>query len=221
MAAPTTAACVKKTLANPEPSTHGPSRRWRSPELAAGYWGSPAATVASWPQGATYAQDPRTAAEAPGSGGRTDGPEAHPSGGRGGRRQRDGGGHHGGVGARVVAGWLERRRRRRAGTSGWVPIRRRRGCRGAPRLPGSPQPEPGCFPTDPPTRYRPRRDHTTTSRRPMIFGNMPASGVRLLAVMCPGADIGRRERRGDNVVHGLKLAPLRGHSPVGRTSIGW
>jgi hypothetical protein len=24
MAAPTTAACVKKTLANPEPSTHGP-----------------------------------------------------------------------------------------------------------------------------------------------------------------------------------------------------
>jgi hypothetical protein len=34
MAAPTTAACVKKTLANPEPSTHGPSRhvapRWPS-----------------------------------------------------------------------------------------------------------------------------------------------------------------------------------------------
>src|SRR6516165_5054671 len=27
MAAPTTAAYVKKTLANPEPSTHGPSRR--------------------------------------------------------------------------------------------------------------------------------------------------------------------------------------------------
>jgi hypothetical protein len=35
MAAPTTAACVKKTLANPEPSTHGPQPRWRS--LAAGY----------------------------------------------------------------------------------------------------------------------------------------------------------------------------------------
>jgi hypothetical protein len=28
MAAPTTAACVKKTLANPEPSTHGPMPRW-------------------------------------------------------------------------------------------------------------------------------------------------------------------------------------------------
>jgi hypothetical protein len=39
MAAPTTAACVKKTLANPEPSTHGPSRRWRSAELAAGSFG--------------------------------------------------------------------------------------------------------------------------------------------------------------------------------------
>jgi hypothetical protein len=30
MAAPTTAACVKKTLANPEPSTHGPSRRFHN-----------------------------------------------------------------------------------------------------------------------------------------------------------------------------------------------
>jgi hypothetical protein len=29
----------------------GPSRRWRSPELAAGYWGSSAATVALGPQG--------------------------------------------------------------------------------------------------------------------------------------------------------------------------
>ena len=28
MAAPTTAACVKKTLANPEPSTHGPERQF-------------------------------------------------------------------------------------------------------------------------------------------------------------------------------------------------
>jgi len=28
MAAPTTAAGVKKTLANPEPSTHGPSRHF-------------------------------------------------------------------------------------------------------------------------------------------------------------------------------------------------
>jgi hypothetical protein len=31
MAAPTTAACVKKALANPEPSTHGPPRPWRAP----------------------------------------------------------------------------------------------------------------------------------------------------------------------------------------------
>ena len=30
MAAPTTAAGVKKTLANPEPSTHGPSRHFRA-----------------------------------------------------------------------------------------------------------------------------------------------------------------------------------------------
>jgi hypothetical protein len=27
MAAPTTAACVKKILANPEPSTHGPDKK--------------------------------------------------------------------------------------------------------------------------------------------------------------------------------------------------
>jgi hypothetical protein len=41
-------------------SVVGPSRRWRSPALAAAYWGSPAATVAPGPQGATYAQDPET-----------------------------------------------------------------------------------------------------------------------------------------------------------------
>ena len=40
MAAPTTAACVKKSLANPEPSTHGPSRNPRSRAAAAAYWGS-------------------------------------------------------------------------------------------------------------------------------------------------------------------------------------
>jgi hypothetical protein len=74
MAAPTTGACVKKTLANPEPSTHGPSRRWRSPELAAGNWGSPAATVASEPQGATYAPDCR-AGQFPQDRG-TEGPQA-------------------------------------------------------------------------------------------------------------------------------------------------
>ena len=40
MAAPTTAAGVKKSLANPEPSTHGPSRNPRSRAAAAAYWGS-------------------------------------------------------------------------------------------------------------------------------------------------------------------------------------
>jgi hypothetical protein len=37
------------------PRRHRP--RWRSPELAAGYWGSLAATVASGPQGAIYTRD--------------------------------------------------------------------------------------------------------------------------------------------------------------------
>jgi hypothetical protein len=35
MAAPTTAACVKKALANPEPSTHGPHERETLPPLPA------------------------------------------------------------------------------------------------------------------------------------------------------------------------------------------
>jgi hypothetical protein len=53
-------------------ATHGPSRRWRSPELAAGCSGSSAATVALGPQGATYVWDfrargnyTRTAEEGP------------------------------------------------------------------------------------------------------------------------------------------------------------
>jgi hypothetical protein len=44
----------------------GPSRRWRSPELAAGCWGGPAATVASGPHGATYAPDRRGEQFSPG-----------------------------------------------------------------------------------------------------------------------------------------------------------
>jgi hypothetical protein len=35
----------------PRPSSTLPSRRWRSPELAAGCWGSSAATVAPGPRG--------------------------------------------------------------------------------------------------------------------------------------------------------------------------
>jgi hypothetical protein len=64
----------------------GPSRRWRSPELA-GCWGSSAALG---PQGATYAagrrggNHTRSAERAPGSGGRTEVARA-PSGGPGGR----------------------------------------------------------------------------------------------------------------------------------------
>jgi hypothetical protein len=91
MAAPTAAACVKKTPAKPEPSTHGPSRRWGSPELAAGSWGSPAATVASGPQGAILcpglprgAMTPGPQQRAPGSGGRTDGLRHEPRVGRAG-----------------------------------------------------------------------------------------------------------------------------------------
>jgi hypothetical protein len=38
---------------------YGPLPRWRSPDMAAGYWGSSAATVALGPQEATM---PRTAA---------------------------------------------------------------------------------------------------------------------------------------------------------------
>jgi hypothetical protein len=69
-----------------EMSLVGPTRRWRSPELAAGYWGGPAATVASGPQGQSM---PRTAAvaitlgprqRAPGSGGRTVGLRTGPVG---------------------------------------------------------------------------------------------------------------------------------------------
>src|SRR5262249_23752905 len=40
IAAPTTAAGVKKTLANPEPSTHGPSRRFVAMQQYVGYWSS-------------------------------------------------------------------------------------------------------------------------------------------------------------------------------------
>jgi hypothetical protein len=39
MAAPTTAACVKKTLANPEPSTHGPERQFAPQRTTAAIWG--------------------------------------------------------------------------------------------------------------------------------------------------------------------------------------
>jgi hypothetical protein len=55
-------------------SVRGPQRRWRSPELAAAYWGGPAATVASGPQGATYAPD-RRAGQFPQDRG-TEGPQA-------------------------------------------------------------------------------------------------------------------------------------------------
>jgi hypothetical protein len=67
-------------------AAHGPQRRCRSPELAAGYWGSPAAAVASGPQGATYAPDcregqlPQDRERAPGSDGRTDGLRTSPVG---------------------------------------------------------------------------------------------------------------------------------------------
>jgi hypothetical protein len=39
MAAPTTAAHVKKTLANPEPSTHGPKRRFAAMPQYVRCWG--------------------------------------------------------------------------------------------------------------------------------------------------------------------------------------
>jgi hypothetical protein len=69
----------------------GPSRRWRSPELAAGCWGGPAATAASGPHGATYAQDPRTAAErGPRAPVAAPTGSAAPSGGPGWSVQRDG-----------------------------------------------------------------------------------------------------------------------------------
>jgi hypothetical protein len=90
----------------------GPLRRWRSPELAAGYWGSSAATVAPGPRG--HAPDCR-GGQLPQDRGR--GPQAPvaaptgsaraPSGGPGWSVQRDGDGRRGGVGrdpgARVVA----------------------------------------------------------------------------------------------------------------------
>jgi hypothetical protein len=41
MAAPTNAAIVKKTLANPEPSTHGPKRRCQHGRLTVAIWGKP------------------------------------------------------------------------------------------------------------------------------------------------------------------------------------
>ena len=40
MAAPTTAARVKKSLANPEPSTHGPVQAPPPSAVAAGLWGA-------------------------------------------------------------------------------------------------------------------------------------------------------------------------------------
>ena len=91
----------------------GPLSRWRSPELAAGYWGSPAATVAPGPHGATYARAPPRGAmtpgpqqRAPGSGGRTDGLRTSPVGRAGVAVRRDGDGRRGGAGrdpgARVV-----------------------------------------------------------------------------------------------------------------------
>ena len=39
MAAPTTAAHVKKALANPEPSTHGPKPEWRPLSRRVRSWG--------------------------------------------------------------------------------------------------------------------------------------------------------------------------------------
>ena len=39
MAAPTNAALVKKTLANSEPSTHGPKRTFRLPQLVHAFGG--------------------------------------------------------------------------------------------------------------------------------------------------------------------------------------
>jgi hypothetical protein len=76
-------ACAQRSTARAV-SFYGPSRRWRSPELAAGCWGSSAATVASGPQGATYAPDCRGAItpgprqRARGSGGRAEGPPHEP-----------------------------------------------------------------------------------------------------------------------------------------------
>jgi hypothetical protein len=67
----------------------GPSRRWRSPELAAGCWGSSAATVASGPQGATYAPD-RRAGQFPQDRG-TEGPQAQVAGPTGSARGPSGG----------------------------------------------------------------------------------------------------------------------------------
>jgi hypothetical protein len=78
----------------------GPLPRWRSPELAAAYWGSPAATVASEPQGATAAESPGFVCALAGFCPRPhrwalhEALEAYPSGWPG---------RHGGVRARVVA----------------------------------------------------------------------------------------------------------------------
>jgi hypothetical protein len=79
-------------------SAGGPLPRWRSPDLAAAYWGGPAATVASGPQG--HAPDWREG-QLPQDRGR--GPQAPVAArprraGRGGRCQRDGDGSRGGVG---------------------------------------------------------------------------------------------------------------------------
>jgi hypothetical protein len=41
MAAPTTAARVKKTLANPEPSTHGPQPKYMEMLYVSAHWGRP------------------------------------------------------------------------------------------------------------------------------------------------------------------------------------
>jgi hypothetical protein len=56
----------------------GPSRRWRSPELAAGCWGSSPAGGAPGPQGAICAQGPVPRQGPPGSGGRADWRSAAP-----------------------------------------------------------------------------------------------------------------------------------------------
>jgi len=122
----------------------GPQPRWRSPKLAAGHWGSPAATVAPGPQGATYAPDcrggnyPRTAAEGP----RLRWPHRRaphealrltPREGRGGRRQRDGGGHHVGSAPASWAGWPDRPPAiGTANRARWQARRRWRGINGGP-----------------------------------------------------------------------------------------